>query len=348
MKRLLLCAALSRVGVISSVLRFQRLRQSPRLTILTYHRAQPSGSLASLDPNVVAATKEGLESQIAFCKRHFDIIGIDDLLAYLDGKPLPRAPVLITFDDGYLDNYEIAYPILKRYGTKAVFFVATWYLEARRLFWWDRVHYLVKTCTKDTVHLSYPYTMRVPLPPRPEDRGPAINALLTIIKEHHALDLPRFLSDLAMATEVVLDGGTESQLVREHLMTWDHVRELRRGGMDVQSHTHTHRVLQTLPLPDLARDLSTSKRILERVLGEPVRAVAYPVGRALSYAEPIRDAVRRAGFELGFSNRSGINAFGQFDPLDATRIPVNPTFTRAYFESILTLPGLAYPQKVTA
>jgi peptidoglycan/xylan/chitin deacetylase (PgdA/CDA1 family) len=128
-------------------------------------------------------------------------------------------------------------------------------------------------------------------------------------------------------------------------MTWEHVRALKRGGMDVQSHTHTHRVLHTLPYGQLVQDLTTARVTLEDVLGEPVRAVAYPVGKAPTYPERTRQAVRAAGYEIGFSNRSGVNPLAAVDPFDLKRIPIDASFTSGYFESILALPRLAYPPK---
>ena len=117
---------------------------------------------------------------------------------------------------------------------------------------------------------------------------------------------------------------------------------MRREGADIQSHTHTHRVLQTMSDESIAADLARSRRLLEDVLGERVRAVAYPVGKAPFYSTRVRDAVRSAGFDLGFSNRSGINQLTAFDALDAKRISIDPSFSDAYFAGVMALPALAY------
>ncbi len=82
-------------------------------------------------------------------------------------------------------------------------------------------------------------------------------------------------------------------------MTWDHVRELKQGGMDVQSHTRTHRVLQTLSERELSDELTGSRSDLERELGERPRALAYPVGNPPLDSSPIRKALEQAGYEIG-------------------------------------------------
>ena len=70
---------------------------------------------------------------------------------------------MITFDDGYLDNYEIAYPILRSHGAQGVFFLATGMVGSCEIPWWDRIAYLVKTARKRQFTLHYPADLAVDL-----------------------------------------------------------------------------------------------------------------------------------------------------------------------------------------
>ncbi|OYW11516.1 MAG: polysaccharide deacetylase, partial [Planctomycetales bacterium 12-60-4] len=96
------------------------------LLVLNYHRIG-DGRHSPLDRNLWSATTEEFEQQVRAISRNFDVVGIDDL------DSLVRHPrgryVLITFDDGYLDNYTEAFPILKSYNAKGVFFVTTGFLD---------------------------------------------------------------------------------------------------------------------------------------------------------------------------------------------------------------------------
>jgi peptidoglycan/xylan/chitin deacetylase (PgdA/CDA1 family) len=126
------------------------------------------------------------------------------------------------------------------------------------------------------------------------------------------------------------------------LLTWDHARELRRAGMDVQSHTRTHRVLQTLRPDELADELAGSRADLQRELGEPTRAVAYPVGNPILSTSPIRAALEKAGYELGFSNATGSNVLnGQVDRFNICRQTVGLNLSEDYLLAILMMPSLA-------
>lgn len=320
------------------LLRLRGVVRSDWLTVLTYHRVADPRAASSLDDGVVDARPDAFDRQLAYLGRHCSVIGLDDLLEFRKGAPLPPNPVLITFDDGYLDNIEVALPILQRHGMKAVFFIATSYVNERRLFWWDRVSYMLKQSTKDVLELTYPRKMTLPLG---AERERSQRRILSLIKLHFGLDLQRLLDDVEKASGVSLSAEAERQKVDEILMTWDHVRALKRAGMAVESHTRTHRVLQTLSPKDLADELGGSREELEGVLGSKVSAVAYPV-RGLHFASEVRAAIRAAGYELGFSTGRGMNHAWRFDPLDVKRMSLERDLPDSYFHGMVALPYFAY------
>lgn len=320
-----------------------RLERAPFLTVPSYHRAGAAGVETEYDDGVIDVTPEAFGRQLDFLARHCTVINLEEVLAFVRSggtRRLPPNPVLVTFDDGYLDNHHVALPALRQRGMSAVFFVATHYVEQRRLFWWDRVNLLVKKTKKEVLELTYPERRSFPLRAS-GDRARAIGRILRTIKDHYALDLERFLEHVADAADVHLSAEEERRRADDLVMTWDHVRELRRAGMDVQSHTHTHCVLQTLPPTALADELTRSRATLEDVLGEPVRALAYPVGKRLGRTSHIRQAVADAGYEVGFSNCSGVNHAWSFDALDARRMSTDAEMTDGQFRAMIAMPYLA-------
>jgi peptidoglycan/xylan/chitin deacetylase (PgdA/CDA1 family) len=340
MDRTALAAALDRIGVPQAAMTVRRA-VSPWVTVLTYHRVAAANPASLFDDGVVDVAPEQLDRQLSFVRRWFRPVGLDDLLAYVrDRRPLPRNALLVTFDDGYLDNHDVALPILQRHGVRAVFFVATDFVEHRRLFWWDRIAVLLKSSTRDEVVVDYPERIAVSL--RGADaRRAAIRRFSRVVKDRRGLDLERFLDGLARASGVVIAPDEERRLADRTVMTWKHVRALCRAGMSVQSHTRTHRVLQTLGADELASELRGSRAKLEEELGTPVRAISYPVGGAVRRASGIRRAVREAGYELGFSNATGVNAFA-LDALDVKRVSLDMEISDAFFRTMLALPWLAY------
>jgi len=175
----------------------------------------------------------------------------------------------------------------------------------------------------------------------PEARRASVRRLKRVIEGRRGLDLDRFLEELEYAADVTLPVAEERRLADAAVMTWAHARALRRAGMDVQSHTHTHRALQTLEGSDLERELRVSKMALEDALDEPVLGLSYPVGRPVQEAPRIRRAVLDAGYQLGFSNASGVNRARRLDALDVKRVALDLSMGDRFFRTMLAVPWFA-------
>jgi len=97
------------------------------LLILTYHRIGDSKD-DLFDPGVFSVTADQFNEHIAYLKRQSLLVTLEEALAFVDGPTRDRKPrcrVLMTFDDGYRDNYELAFPILRSHGAQGVFFLIT-------------------------------------------------------------------------------------------------------------------------------------------------------------------------------------------------------------------------------
>jgi len=330
---------LERSGTLSAILKIRAFTPIPWLTILTYHRFPSQDGQEAFDDGVVDVTPEEFEHHIICVKKHFNVVGISDLCAFADGRPLPRNPVAITFDDGYLDNYEIALPILAKRDCKAIFFVATSLVTERHIHWWDRVAYTVKSSPRRELRVEYPWSRRFDLS---GPRGGVIRNLLRLAKFHPSLDWPTFLSELSRAADVPWHPDVERRFADRLVMTWDHVRALKKANMDVESHTRTHRVLQTLKDGEVRDELEGSRDDLRRELGEPPVALAYPVGCPVERGSPVRAALERAGYLIGFSNGTGATSLRDpIDRYDIRRQTVERGFSDALLLTILALPQLA-------
>jgi len=333
-----LASLLHHTGLVRAALAWRSSVPAQWVSILTYHRFPSARGDESFDDDVVDVTVDSFDRQVACLKRHFTLVGVDELCAFAAGKALPPNAVAITFDDGYLDNYEQALPILRRHDAKAIFFVPTGSLSDRKLHWWDRVSYVLKRCPLSSLTLSYPFALELSLDNRPL----AAQRILRILKTHPGLDLERFLNELAFHARVAWSDRTERDFADRLLMTWDHARALRAAGMDVQSHTRTHRVLSTLTPADLLDELAGSRADIGRELGEPARAVAYPVGNQLDSGSPIRAALAEAGYEIGLSSGSGANLINEpVDRFNLRRQAVDLHVSEAYLLAMLAMPALA-------
>jgi peptidoglycan/xylan/chitin deacetylase (PgdA/CDA1 family) len=236
---------------------------------------------------------------------------------------------LITFDDGYRDNFEVAAPILRDRGLPATFFIPTAFLEAPRLSWWDKVACLIKQTRVRRLELPRspeggsdnggPPPLAIDLDAMP--RSEAIRTIIAAFLDETICDGPWFLQRLADRAEVEVD---DDSMARALFTSWDQVRRTTGPGtgLSVGSHGHSHRKLAGLDGDSQGRELAESKRILEDRLGREAEALAYPYGWPGAYTAETKALAARAGYRVAFAGLEGINHPGAIDPFEIRRLGV--------------------------
>jgi peptidoglycan/xylan/chitin deacetylase (PgdA/CDA1 family) len=294
-------AVMDRVGILDLLAGGRRLWPRRALVVLNYHRVIDHET--ELDEGVISATADEFDEQMRLLSETASCLSVDDLVQVLRGDmALPDNAVMITFDDGYADNFETALPSLLRHGVRATFFITTGYIETGRLPWWDRVSYVLKRTTADRIQIRYPVQISLSLL-TPRDRLRARRTLLRVVKQVCGLDHERFFADIEEAAGVHVD---EEALSKGLFMSWAQIAELQAAGMDIGAHTHSHRVLQTLGDAEAAEELQLPTRLLRERLGVTPHAIAYPVGFPLGPASQLRRLVQEAGYEVGFTFVPGV------------------------------------------
>lgn len=299
---------------------------------LNYHRVG-DGSGSMFDHGLWSADSDAFGEQLKFLKAHFDVVSPPDLPDVLRGGK--GRYVLITFDDGYLDNYSTAFPILQHHGIVATFFVTTGFLDAPRISWWDEVAWMVRTSSKHNVKggpwFSTPVTFDEP------DRERAIQALLTTYKQLPAHSGAGYLAFLADETG---SGRYPSSEGQPTWMTWEMLRRMRDAGMVVGGHTISHPVLAQLSPERQWEEISGCGQRLAQELGGPMRYFSYPIGKRYAFDSHTRACLQKAGVQYAFSYYGGIRTFDQWDDFDVRRVAVESDMTLDWIRAIVTLPGL--------
>jgi peptidoglycan/xylan/chitin deacetylase (PgdA/CDA1 family) len=183
--------------------------------------------------------QDDFAEQMAFLARHFDVIGPQEL-AGLSDAPKGRH-VLVSFDDGYRDNFELAFPVLRAHGISATFFVTTGFLDGGLAAWWDEVAWMVRHAT--ATRLPKGEWLQAGLSTERPQREATIHALLEAYKALQGSRCADFLDWLAQATG---SGRCPPDDARKDWMTWDMLREMRAAGMTIGGHSVHHAVLSRL------------------------------------------------------------------------------------------------------
>src|SRR5437867_963366 len=115
-------------------------RRLPNFQILTFHRLT-----TQRDPFFPGLPVEAFARQVQFLARHYNLAGLADLIQKLDnGEAIPKNAVVLTFDDGYRDNFELAFPILQKYQIPATIFLTTAFIDRQDILWNDKVCFALK------------------------------------------------------------------------------------------------------------------------------------------------------------------------------------------------------------
>jgi peptidoglycan/xylan/chitin deacetylase (PgdA/CDA1 family) len=230
--------------------------------------------------------------------RHFRFVSLDEIGAHIrSGEPFDEPVAAITFDDGYQDVYEHAFPILARKGIPAAVFVVTDLVG--RPFWQvhDKLYHLVAKAfaTWDDPRRELATLMQaLDLPTAPITREATRTPLLTVSALLPILPLTS-LHTLMNSLEASVGNGF-SRIPRT--LDWTEIAAMRRGGITIGSHTKSHVSLPAETHEVVADELEGSRHALEQHLGEPIAHFAYPGGQ---FTTPVIDAVARAGYQFAYT-----------------------------------------------
>lgn len=306
------------------------------LRILAYHRvletADPEGF--SFDTELISATAAQFREQMRSIKRDFHPMRFDQVLSCIDAdRRLPKGAILVTFDDGYDDNYRIAFPILRELGMSAMFFVSTGHIDSGMPYAYDwLVHMVCSTASSRLIAIELGVDWEIPA-------GLAERRVLAA----RLLDRLKGLDDAGQEALI-------SRLEREwgfpraaghadcRPMNWDQVREMHRGGMEIGSHGVGHRMLAKLPAAQMRDEVHGSKDALERELGVSPQVLSYPVGGPDAFDTKTVEVVRAAGFRMACSYMAGTSAAETGSRYGMRRLPVEREMDAAWFNAMIALP----------
>lgn len=304
------------------------LRTWNGVLVLNYHRiGRPDGSL--FDHQLWSASAEDFERQVAFLAKNFDVIGLDDLEHALSQ---PRGQfVMLTFDDGYRDNFSAAFPILKSHGVSATFFIATGFIDRPHAPAWDELAWMLRTTSVATV----PANEWLPTSVSLAEGG--FRRLLSVYKSLGTELTKVFLDFLADALET---GRCPDSLAAGEWMTWDMLREMQAGGMTFGGHTVQHPILANATADQQDWEIGECQRRLREELCQPIDVFSYPNGQRGDFNEFTRAALRRHSYRWAFSFNGGFCHAGHTDHFDLPRMAVEAGMDLSLFRATTTLPQI--------
>jgi peptidoglycan/xylan/chitin deacetylase (PgdA/CDA1 family) len=263
------------------------------LPILMYHRVTPE--VDPMQPAVPTAAM--LDAQFKALSEVFHVLPLEEAVERLYSGTLPPRSAVITFDDGYRDNYTIALPLLQRHRLTATVFVASGFLDGGRMFN-DTVIEAVRRLPMGDIDLAWLGLGHSRVSDMASRHALAMQ-LASRIKYLEPLQ-----RDQACERLVAL---ADSPLPLDLMMNSEHVRELARHGVSIGGHTRNHPILSKVSCEEALREIRTDRDRLTDLLGTPPLCFAYPNGKpTLDYGLIHADAVRDIGYVAAVSTAVGV------------------------------------------
>ena len=274
-----------------SLTRKPRKNDAAQVLILAYHRVVAHLAAAERDSiyGLVIST-ETFARHLELVQSQYDVLSLDEALLALSGeRTLDRTAVVITFDDGYRDVYENAWPVLRRMGLPAVVYVPTAFMGSGQILDHDKLYWLVLQARAAGIDLQRPL----------QAAGVAPQQIARILSARHVAQVADALNYHPLATRQAILQRLEATLpdaaypTSYELMSWEMIREMADGGISFGAHSDRHLILTLEDEATSTREIRYSKYVLEEQLKRPIRHFAYPNG--YSNAQ-IQAMVARAGF----------------------------------------------------
>jgi peptidoglycan/xylan/chitin deacetylase (PgdA/CDA1 family) len=311
--------------------------------VLGYHRVLDIDDETEypFDRDLISTSVAGFEWQMEYVKRHFTPIPFSELIHFIDGKGrLPKRPIVITFDDGFDDNYYNAFPVLRTLGIPAILFVTTGYIGADHTFWYDWVTCVVRSIRADRLALSG-LGMTFKLDSTNQSRDAACMVLLEQLKKIPNAQRLAILEELDQRYGMVYREKPEHVKKLSRPLTWNQIREMADHGIEFGSHTVTHPILTKVEEGELSFELEQSRKILQERTGQEIRALCYPNGQQGDFDARVQQAAMRAGYSVGVAFIHGTNFLHKIERYAIKRIHISGADGRNAFPITLTLPELA-------
>lgn len=232
---------------------------------------------------------------LEFLARNFRVVSMQTFLEGAENDTSDSKPwCLLTFDDGWRDNYTTAFPLLQRFHVPATIFLVTGMIGTEEVFWVERLREAWKNPLRrgeiDSIIAEI-------LPGQKEGQETTLEEFIEYTKHRPADDRARLLQRLLPPDR--LNDRANSV---DRMMSWNEAAELGRDGIDMGAHTVTHPLLTYEDPATVRQELRLSKKALEENLAVKVRAFAYPNG---DWNESVREDVEQAGFQCAFTTRRG-------------------------------------------
>ena len=309
--------------------------------ILNYHRVLDPAVCNEFVPPGMYVRPKTFEKQLRYLALHYQVVTMEQFIALREQtEPAYRPLCVITFDDGWRDNFDVALPLLRKYGLPATLFISTKFIGNGRTPWFYRLGYILQALAEipdgkgaalPSNRQDLPATLTRWFAASTAERQQNIDAMIEALKELPGAELESLVEQLQCLPVLT---GQRANANGAVMLNWQQVREMAASRVEIGSHGLTHMILTQMPLEAAKTELQESKRSIEEQLGHTVQGFSYPNG---DYSDEVEALVRAEGYRYACTTRAGyVEPCANPYRLKRIRVHDDVTFSTALFACHLT------------
>ncbi len=266
------------------------------LLVLMYHRF-------SREPHPSKTSSGEFAAHLEYLSKHNRVLSLSEAINCLKSElPLPPNSAVITIDDGYADAYDVAFPILKKFGMPATVYAVTDFLDGKCWLWTDLMRYILHETKAADLSVEFENGEKVEAKLNGGidklELAARVNRRLKLLPDERK-DLK--IKEIAETTNVKIPELPPREYAP---VTWNQAREMDAGNVKIESHTVTHPILTNINQSRLDDELANSKRRLEEKLNRQIEHFCYPNG---NLDANVRHSVEKAGYSSAVTTDYGFN-----------------------------------------
>ncbi len=284
---------------------FSGLLSDTALAIFLFHGVVERHSYAVRNYTLKHIERERFIDVLTELKSSGCAITIDQVVdCVTTGTPFPPRSFVVSFDDGFENNYSVACPILSDMHIPAVFYVSTDFIERNTMSWIDRIELCLENCPAGSLVL--PWRREQYEFSNDRDKINLLDNIRLHVKNSSDIAVETLVDDIFSQCNVSAIYTSEDPLDKK--MSWGQVRELCcSDNFIIGGHTHTHAIMSFLPLESLVLEVETSLRLLRDRAGIETRHYSYPEGMSNCYSQEVVSVLRKVGIKCCPTAIPGIN-----------------------------------------
>ena len=315
-------------GMLSSI-GLPRLLQSclyrKHLSILMYHAVIRDPLHV---PDWCFLDEQSFRKQIEYVKRHFQVVPLSEAIKRLSSGSLDEPTLVLTFDDGYQNNYEVAFPILCQYDCPATIFLTTSFIDSDQMPAFCRLNLaMTRTSKRSLQWKGTSYDLSTPVA-----KSQASIALHQVLKASHPNAIDSLVTDIARSLEADPDRKFDSASPY-HILRTDGIQKMVKSGLiSFGGHTHNHTILSRLSPIEQQQEIAESIKGVEVSTGKTCESFAYPNGSRDDYDRSSVELLQSLGVGIAVSTIAGSNTI-ETPRMELRRYGIGPDVNFARFTS---------------